>query len=391
MRGHDTTVEDVTNNAGLQTVRVSLGLGNDAPLYRIPVGGENYYVSRPFTHQHIYPIGRGTRCYTAYEAQSGRLVLLKDTWRVEAYTREGEVYELLSKNSVHNIPGMKAHGDVQPDEPLQACGQNDGPTRRHVHYRLVLDTVGRALSDFRSTWELVRAVKGALRAHRDATRLRVTHRDISAGNIIIDENGGLLIDWELAKMPDDGEARAYERTGTRQFMSLRLLADPSAPQETRDDLESFVHVFMWTACKHAASTMSAKTRTQALQNYDVEDEGRVRANQVSSWSALDTWELASGKLYGILEELRAALCLRYDADRGRTVDPAEAAKLLTHDWMMELLEEALKDDAWRNLADEAVPYVPYSSTDDTASKKRRASSSVQRDAEMKKRRVSSPL
>ncbi|EJD41700.1 hypothetical protein AURDEDRAFT_169125 [Auricularia subglabra TFB-10046 SS5] len=96
----------------------------------------------------------------------------------------------------------------------------------------------------------------------------------------------------------------------------------------------------------------------ALQDYDADDKGRARSLLVDSRRALYEWGLAPGKLYDILEELRAALSLRYDADGGRAVDPAEASKLLTHDWMIELLEEALKDDAWRNLADKAVLYVP---------------------------------
>ena len=52
------------------------------------------------------------------------------------------------------------------------------------------------------------------KAHTHAFNFaRVLHRDISAGNIILtDEGKGLLIDWELAKMMDEGGSRRPDRT-----------------------------------------------------------------------------------------------------------------------------------------------------------------------------------
>ena len=51
-------------------------------------------------------------------------------------------------------------------------------------------------------------------AHSHAFNVaKILHRDISAGNIIVtDEGKGLLIDWELAKMMDEGGSRRPDRT-----------------------------------------------------------------------------------------------------------------------------------------------------------------------------------
>lgn len=44
----------------------------------------------------------------------------------------------------------------------------------------------------------------SLLAHEEAyKKARIVHRDISAGNIMIDKNGdGLLIDWDLSRSLD---------------------------------------------------------------------------------------------------------------------------------------------------------------------------------------------
>ena len=106
----------------------------------------------------------------------------------------------------------------------------------HVHYRLVLRTVGFGLDRFDGTKELLHATHDAyqgkcrsclcrsmlscITAMVDANEHRILHRDISLGNIILvrDKAGeirrGCLIDWEFS-YEDKGEKEAprqYERT-----------------------------------------------------------------------------------------------------------------------------------------------------------------------------------
>ncbi|KAF8834095.1 hypothetical protein BDN67DRAFT_858103, partial [Paxillus ammoniavirescens] len=79
---------------------------------------------------------------------------------------------------------------------------------------------------------------------------RLLHHDISPGNIILTDDGeDLLIDWELAKKVDENVARRRERAGTWQFMSAVLLENPGMTHTLQDDIESFLHVLVWTCIK----------------------------------------------------------------------------------------------------------------------------------------------
>ncbi|KAF8489216.1 hypothetical protein BU17DRAFT_72758 [Hysterangium stoloniferum] len=114
------------------------------------------------------------------------------------------------------------------------------PFRRLQHYRLVLNEIGRSLSDFRDTKEMVTAVRDAIVAHGDAyDKAEILHRDISSGNILITATG---------------QAHT-ERTGNWQFMSARLLVVPTPGQQPAipdraDDLESFFYVLVWIALRY---------------------------------------------------------------------------------------------------------------------------------------------
>jgi serine/threonine protein kinase len=64
-------------------------------------------------------------------------------------------------------------------------------------------------------------------AHSHAfNKAKILHRDISAGNIILtDEGKGLLIDWELAKMMGKGGRRRPDRTVNRSAHTVRTSTD----------------------------------------------------------------------------------------------------------------------------------------------------------------------
>ncbi|KAI0245684.1 hypothetical protein BJV78DRAFT_1137314 [Lactifluus subvellereus] len=147
------------------------------------------------------PIGRSTRTSVAYDVQKERCVYMKDSWRVVVPNSavEGEVYGVLNGHNIKNIP---------------RCGlQSSIPIRRH--HRLILDTVGKRLDKFSNSQELVRAVRAALIAHKDAYLHGVLHRDISLGNILITDDpafdGGLLIDWDLCNVRNGTEETSDHR------------------------------------------------------------------------------------------------------------------------------------------------------------------------------------
>ncbi|KAG1719270.1 uncharacterized protein EDB91DRAFT_1006881, partial [Suillus paluster] len=71
----------------------------------------------------------------------------------------------------------------------------------HIHCCLVLDLVGKQLCEFTSSHELITAVHDALIAHKDAYyNVGMFHQDISPGNIVIYNDKGILIDWDLSML-----------------------------------------------------------------------------------------------------------------------------------------------------------------------------------------------
>ena len=129
-----------------------------------------------------------------------------------------------------------------------------------------------------------------LAAHRESYyNGHVLHRDISAGNIVIYNGGGLLIDWDMSKdldlTSDDKtisrivgyiscilDSYAYHLfryfQGTWAFQSLRLSRRPKNIQAQLvhgrvDDLESFYHVLFWVSLQHARHALNS------VELYDV--------------------------------------------------------------------------------------------------------------------------
>lgn len=393
-RGYDDSMELVSHQKEmvnqLTKIREMLGLSLEDPVYRIKVQDLTLYVSTPFTRSHIYVVGRGTRCFYAYEPTKDRTVLLKDTWRPNRYKPEHEYYEILHQHQVPNIPQVLSHGDVPNTNDTQIT-----PTIANhclVHYRLVLDVVGEPLDTFGSTHELVQCIADAFEAHRCAwTNARLLHRDISFGNIIIVKGRGMLIDWERAKEENDNSERALERTGTWQFMSLRLLEQSSPVRhEVRDDIESFVYVLLWVAARYAPNKMTPTTRAGFLDNFDYQPGDlpimKKRSLVMQGNKAAITINLNSSFLQRLLGRLVKQLAYLIDVERTwekskrddaetrleSKEDPAARKRIMsnlqeeiqeissqvsameTHEWMDKMLKTALKNQEWKEEYDCAV-------------------------------------
>ncbi|KAF8492242.1 hypothetical protein BU17DRAFT_59633 [Hysterangium stoloniferum] len=238
-RGVDTTAREFPHNhPAAAKAKRSLNLEDHDRLFHVQLDtrGHTYVFYCPTYMAVGSPLGRSTRVFKAYCVETGKLVLLKDTWRIVSATQSPEhmIYEQLKKHGVRNICTCKEGCDV-----LQQCTKTQdssmvkrpSPFRRLQHYRLVLNEIGRSLSDFRDTREMVTAV-------RDATA-EILHRDISSGNILITATGGgLLIDWDLCKMLKhihQGQAHT-EKTATIP--------------DRADDLESFFYVLVWIGLRY---------------------------------------------------------------------------------------------------------------------------------------------
>jgi len=133
----------------------------------------HYIVCGPCAQPDI-PVGRWTRTSIAYDVQRDKCVILKDSWRIslEDIMPEGDVYKMLHKGNVPNIPCCSMSGDIGDDD--FHCSWTDkfvGKFVQHVlapqliphrHYRLVLDMISQELQGFRHSWEMVTAVHAAV-------------------------------------------------------------------------------------------------------------------------------------------------------------------------------------------------------------------------------------
>nr|VWO96499.1 Uncharacterized protein [Ganoderma boninense] len=169
--------------------------------------------------------------------------------------------------------------------------------RERSHVRFVVAEVGRSVTHFRNTKELVMAFRDAIIGHRIAmTKGGILHRDISVGNILIVDNPashdrccGFIHDFDYSSMSrvapeddvsslsaaeldslllaDDFHDFLKERTGTFLFMASELLTPSADPiiHAIPHDLESFYWVLLWVVLRHTqhvVTNMKGKSRHQ---------------------------------------------------------------------------------------------------------------------------------
>jgi len=178
LRGVDTTVSLApVDEAAL--ARGKLKLSSDIAMFKtsIPGGGGSPTTiifprcdALPTT-----PACRGTRTSSAYDLVGDRVVFFKDSWRIEAddILPEGQIYAELNAQNVPHVPVCLAYGDVisLPEQRAQtsrfsmadwACRRRRPVITTHIHSRHLLNIVGKSLTNFSCTRELVQAVHDAV-------------------------------------------------------------------------------------------------------------------------------------------------------------------------------------------------------------------------------------
>ncbi|KAI0693649.1 hypothetical protein BC835DRAFT_1352879 [Cytidiella melzeri] len=267
-------------------------VNNSYPSYKVRVHGEatadsshpgvvnEYIICQPFTEVSSL-CGRATQGYLAWGVFENDLVFLKDTWRtdLEGVMSEAAVYAVLEKNFVPFLPSVLVSGDVCLSTGHVQCTLTQDyaegyawsrPTawlRRHVRHRVV-QHLALPLRMVRNSKELVRAIRNVLEVIKRAHEANILHRDISAGNIMLDKDfNGILNDWDHAiNTLNTGEGHAY-RTGTWQFMSIPVLQNAKKVHTIHDDVESAFWVFYYTALHYFS-----RDTTSAAPNMGIFDE-----------------------------------------------------------------------------------------------------------------------
>lgn len=288
LRGVDTTVTTPTP-VEARLARICLEADEKAVLVKITVPGPNSqmeYVVRAPIATHYTPPGRATRGFEAYDIQRCRKVYVKDTWRVDlsGIEREGETYELLHKAGVRNLAVCSAAGDISNHTTVTHLFRNKPWACKtacelvpHHHYRLVMDTVGLSLTRFPSSSVMLSSVRDAVYCmhflfvcsgqllilvslgHEDAIAAGVLHRDVSAGNILIVGERGILIDWDLSKRlkkPGSSADTHHADDGQTESSADTLHADDGQTESYADTL----HEDDRQAC-HTRDTVRQPTRT----------------------------------------------------------------------------------------------------------------------------------
>lgn len=132
--------------------------------------------------------GRGTRGYVALPLdESGRpcdaFVYLKDAWRVDhiGIEKEGDILHDLNQANVKFVPTLVCHGDLSGPEQTAdwrllwkeyypTADESECPLKRHQHYRVVVEQIGKPLVEFGpGSDDLVFAIACVLRGELQPT------------------------------------------------------------------------------------------------------------------------------------------------------------------------------------------------------------------------------
>ncbi|EPQ50815.1 hypothetical protein GLOTRDRAFT_50043, partial [Gloeophyllum trabeum ATCC 11539] len=313
--GRDPTVDILDSD---EAERLT-GVSNPYPLYRIsPIGQDNrsWCTIGPPVWSSISLLGRGTLIFRVREYHPGtgqgnvahlgdQTMVMKTAWRDSGRNSESSIYQSITASH----PGLAqfligedvitAGGATLTVDSVRgnAAKLEDSP----VLHRLILRSVGRPLWEYNSDLELLKGWLAALNAHEFLSSRKVLHRDVSPGNILLAadpekaEAGseGFLSDLEYAHIQDiletkvevierepvkrgrtaeDKAKRGAPLTGTRHFMSSKLLSAVGRGSPTKhvveDDIESFVWSLGYAVMRKAVTaTNGNKDEKEAHELY----------------------------------------------------------------------------------------------------------------------------
>ncbi|EPS97677.1 hypothetical protein FOMPIDRAFT_37343, partial [Fomitopsis schrenkii] len=341
---------------------------------------------------------RATRVSDAYEAETWEQRAIKDAWRQLARDREDVLYDQL-RDELRYRDDLEKLVEDEADLNSLALGEADRPPVYDVyhrtistwsfrkwrniarfyersHMRLVMKTVGRPLSSFKSTKEMVTAIRDALIGHMLAFKAGMIHRDLNEGNVMIHDGGiftGFLLDLDFAgpREPPTGRVvdkraswsqrtKRVERTGTLSFTAAQLL-DTYCAHDVRHDLESAVWLLLSTVLRHTVPVNIRLQRERdryALysEHFEANTEHDMHAKKISFIFWRMYWEVRGNKpLNQLIRDLRILLLIAYDPFRDdEMVGPRMP---LMYQTVLSAFNGALASSDWPE-NDAALPFNP---------------------------------
>ncbi|KAF9258861.1 hypothetical protein L218DRAFT_1080218 [Marasmius fiardii PR-910] len=179
VRGIDTSVTrlftyswDLVSMKWDVAAREHLELDPDDPLYVFEVNDDDELSifigsligSRPCIRRTDSLTRRCTRYYRVYDPKNKRLLLLKDTRRVNEPGVEKEVHNILTLVTSDVLDWLKGR----------------------CHYRLVFEEFGMDIRECKTIGDAISVMRDCPLAHQDAyEKVSILHRDISIGNMIV--------------------------------------------------------------------------------------------------------------------------------------------------------------------------------------------------------------
>ncbi|KAI0544594.1 serine/threonine-protein kinase Sgk2 [Xylaria curta] len=148
-------------------------------------------------------------------------------------------------------------GTPPPPSKRPCLGSADGSSAlpNRIHRRIIVRDYGKKIHKASSRVALLKALVGCINGHKSLHEAGILHRDISIGNLIINEDANnpspfsFLIDLDHA-IKETRLFASEKKVGTLVFMSIGVLMGKQ--HSFMDDLESFFWVLFWICINYEA-------------------------------------------------------------------------------------------------------------------------------------------
>ncbi|RXW12605.1 hypothetical protein EST38_g13249 [Candolleomyces aberdarensis] len=234
--------------------------------------------NRPITYQlcDVDPVvafrdicGQATQCWSVSDPETGVRYLVKDCWK--AVDRISEHIHLKDAQGLPGVVQMVSfepnRGETKDFREADSISHEDFLNR--VSVRVILDSCGNSVENFKSARELLCAFRDAITGHMKLFGKDILHRDISMDTILLGRRAvnleprqgdcGLLsgLDMAIKVYRDTKDVSIEWRTPvSRTYLSIGVLSGcPVSPKSTPipssttpaqdhlDDLESFLYIY----------------------------------------------------------------------------------------------------------------------------------------------------